>query len=78
MSPLVTTSKSTLINCADSRNNQASPFSSYYNQNSYTENLMEIIVNGAASFYENMVKDFTNETMASIVASTDSFNDTFK
>ena len=64
MSPLLTISKSTMINYAGSRNNQASPFSSYNNQNSYTENLIEIIVNGATSIYEKMVKDFTNETIS--------------
>jgi hypothetical protein len=33
---------------------------------------MEIIANGAASLYEKMVKDFTNETMTSATACTNS------
>jgi hypothetical protein len=33
---------------------------SIYSQNSYTENLTEIIVNGAAGLYEKMAKEFTN------------------
>ena len=33
---------------------------------------MEIIVNGAASIYEKMVKDFTNETMTGTTAGTNS------
>ena len=72
MSPLLTTSKSTIMNYAGNRNNQATPFSSYYIQNGYAENLIEIIVNGATSIYEKMVKDFTNETIANTAANTDS------
>ena len=64
MSPPITISKLTMINYAGNRNNHAIPFSSHYNQKSYTENLIEIIVNGAASLYEKMVEDFANETMA--------------
>jgi hypothetical protein len=63
MSPATTISKLTMINYADSNNNHAIHFSSYYNQNSYTENLIEITVNGAAIIYKKMVRDFTNETM---------------
>ena len=40
----------------------------YSNQNSYTETLTEVITNGAASLYEKMVKDFTNETMTNAAA----------
>jgi hypothetical protein len=72
MSPLLTTSKSTMMNYAGSRNNQSSPFSSSYIQNGYPENLIELIVNGAASIYEKIVKDFTNETIANTAANTDS------
>ncbi|HEU4822300.1 MAG TPA: hypothetical protein VFS97_02640 [Nitrososphaeraceae archaeon] len=49
MPPVSTISKSTIINYAGSGNYHATPFSSYYNQSSYTENLMEIIVNAASS-----------------------------
>jgi DNA-binding CsgD family transcriptional regulator len=72
MSPLLTTSKSTMMNYAGSRNSQVSPFSSYYIQNGYPENLIELIVNGATSIYEKIVKDFTNETIANTAANTDS------
>ena len=72
MSPPIIISKLTMINYAGNRNNHAIPFSSHYNQKSYTENLIEIIVNGAASLYEKMVEDFANETMANAAASTDS------
>jgi hypothetical protein len=64
-------SKSTIMNYPDSGCYHAS-FSSYYNQNSYTENLIEIIVNGTYSFYDKMVEDFTNETIANAAASTNS------
>ena len=43
------------------------PFSSYYIQNGYPENLIELIVNGATSIYEKMVKDFTNDTISNTV-----------
>jgi hypothetical protein len=36
---------------------------SYYNQNSYAETIIEIIVNGANSLYEKAVEDFTNQIM---------------
>jgi hypothetical protein len=36
------------------------------------ENLMEIIVNGAASLHEKMVKEFTNETMINAAPYTNS------
>jgi hypothetical protein len=71
-SPASTISKSIVMNHANSNNYHAIPFSSYYNQNSYAENLIEIIVNGAANLYEKMVKDFTNETIANAAASTNS------
>ena len=67
-----TISKSTMINYTGSSSYHTASLSSYYNQNSYTENLMEIIVNGAASIYEKMVKDFTNETMTGTTAGTNS------
>jgi DNA-binding CsgD family transcriptional regulator len=40
----------------------------YSKQNSYTETLTEVIVNGVASLYEKMVKDFTNVTMTNASA----------
>jgi hypothetical protein len=64
-------SKSTMMNYPDSGCYDAT-FSSYYNQNSYTENLIQIIVNGASSLYDKMVKDFTNETIANAAANTNS------
>jgi hypothetical protein len=64
-------SKPTMMNYPDSGCYHAA-FPSYYNQNSYTENLIEIIVNGASSLYDKMVKDFTNETIANAAASTNS------
>ena len=73
MSPVSTISKSTITNYAGSGNYyHATPFSSYYSHSSYTENIMEIIVNGAAGLYEKMVKDFTNETISNAAASTNS------
>jgi hypothetical protein len=63
MSPASTISKSAVMNYADSNNYHTTHFSSFYNQSSYTENLIEIIANGAAKLYKKMVKDFTNETM---------------
>jgi archaellum component FlaC len=77
MSPLLTISKSTTINYTDNRNNHAIPFSSHYNQNRYTENLIEMIVNEAASLYEKIVKDFTNETMT-IAATSTNLNPVFQ
>jgi hypothetical protein len=71
-STVSTISKSSVMDHPGSINYPVTPFSSHYSQNSYTENLIEIIVNGAASIYEKMVKDFTNETMANAAASTDS------
>jgi hypothetical protein len=62
-------SKSTMMNYPDSGCYDAA-FSSHYNQNSYTENLIEIIANGASSLYDKMVKDFTNETIANAAANT--------
>ena len=61
-------SKSTMINYSGSINCYTSPFLSHYNQSNYTENLMEIIVKGAAILYEKMVKEFTNETMTNAAA----------
>ena len=72
MSPPITISKLTMINYAGNRNNHAIPFSSHYHQKSYTENLIEIIVNGAASLYEKMVEDFANDTISNTAANTDS------
>jgi hypothetical protein len=71
MSPLLTISKSTMMNYKGNMNNHAIPSSSYYNRNGYPENFIEIIVNEAARIYEKMVKDFTNETMANAAASND-------
>ena len=68
MSSPLTMSKSTMIDYAGSRNNHVNPFSSYSNQNSYAETLTEVIVNEAASLYEKMVKDFTNETITNAAA----------
>jgi hypothetical protein len=68
MPPLSTISKSTVKTYIGSISDHDTPFSTCYNQNSYTENLMEIIVNGAASLYEKMVKDFTNQTMTDAAA----------
>jgi DNA repair exonuclease SbcCD ATPase subunit len=64
-------SKSTMMDYPDSGCYNAT-FSSYINQNSYTENLIEIITNGASSLYDKMVKDFTNETITNVAASTNS------
>jgi predicted transcriptional regulator len=72
MSPPITISKSTIKNHEGSNNYYATPYSSYYNQNSYADNLIEIIVNEAASLYEKTVEDFANETMANAAANTDS------
>jgi hypothetical protein len=47
-------------------NNYLATNFSYYNQNSDTERLAEIIVNEVAILYEKMVEDFTNETMTNI------------
>jgi hypothetical protein len=63
MSPATTISKLTTMNYAGSNYYYATHFLSFYNQNSYAGNLIEIIANRAASLYEKMVKDFTNETM---------------
>jgi hypothetical protein len=60
-----------MMNYPDSGSYDAT-FSSHYNQSSYTENLIEIIANGASSLYDKMVKDFTNETIANAAASTNS------
>jgi hypothetical protein len=72
MSPVSTISKSTIINYAGSGNYHAIPFSSYYIQSSYTENIMEIIVNEVANLYEKMVRESTNETMTNAVVGTSS------
>ena len=67
-SPL-TMSKSTIIDHAGSSSNYyVKSSSSYYNQNRYAETLTEVIVNEAASLYEKMVKDFTNQTMTNAAA----------
>jgi hypothetical protein len=66
-SPL-TMSKSTTIDQGSSSNYHTNPFSYYYNQKSYAETLTELIVNEAASLYEKMVKDFTNQTMTNAAA----------
>jgi hypothetical protein len=57
-----------MMNYVDSSNYHANHFSSYYNQNDYTENLTELIVNEAASLYEKMVKDFTNQIITNAAA----------
>jgi hypothetical protein len=72
MSQATTISKLTMVDYADSNSHHTTHFSSYYNQNSYTENLIEIIVNGTSRLYDKMVKDFTNETIANAAANTNS------
>jgi hypothetical protein len=44
------------------------PFSYYSNQNRYAETLTDLTVNEAASLYEKMVKDFTNEALTNAAA----------
>jgi hypothetical protein len=61
-----------MTNHASSNNYLAFPFSSYYNQNSYAENLIEIIANGATGLYDKMVKDFTNEALTNAAGNTNS------
>jgi hypothetical protein len=41
----------------------------YPGQSRYTETLMEVIVNQAATLYEKMVKDFANQTITTAVES---------
>jgi hypothetical protein len=66
-------SKLTIIDhAASSGNYHTNPFSSYSNQNGYYEALMEIIVNGAASLYEKMVEEFTNQTITNAAADSSS------
>ena len=43
-------------------------FSYYTNQNSYAETLTDLTVNEAASLYEKMVKEFTNQTVTKAAA----------
>ena len=71
MSSTMGISKSTIKNHEGSSNYYATPYS-YYNHNSYADNLIEIIVNTATSLYGKMVKDFANQTMTNAAASTDS------
>jgi hypothetical protein len=67
--PPLTISKPTIIDHAGSSSKyHVKPFSYYSNQNSYAETLTELIMNEAASLYEKMVKDFTNETMTNAAA----------
>jgi hypothetical protein len=67
-SPL-TMSKSMIIDHAGSNSNYYPKSSSpYYDQKEYAEILTEVIVNEAASLYEKMVNDFTNQTMTNAAA----------
>jgi hypothetical protein len=68
-SSLLTMSKSKIIDHEESsRKYYVKTFSYYSNQNSYAENLTEVIVNEAASLYEKMVKEFTNQTVTNAAA----------
>jgi predicted transcriptional regulator len=62
MSPVSTISRSTMMNYGGS-SYHANHFLYYHNQNGYAETLKEVLVNEAASLYEKMVKDFTNQTI---------------
>ena len=73
MSPLLTMSKSTIIDHAGTSGNyHIKSSSSHYNQNNHAETLTETIVNEAASLYEKMVKDFTNQTVTNAAADSSS------
>ena len=62
-------SKSTIIDYASSDGSyHTNSISAYYNQNSYTETLTELIANETASLYEKMVNDFANQTMTNAAA----------
>ena len=62
MPPPLMMSKSTIIDY------HVKPFSHYSNQNTYAVTLIELLMNEAASLYEKMVKDFTNQTMTNAAA----------
>ena len=67
--PPLSISKSTIIDYAGSDGSyHTNSISAYYNQNSYAETLTDLIVKEAASLYENMVKDFANQTMTNAAA----------
>jgi hypothetical protein len=69
MPPPLTMPKSTIIDYAGTSGNyHIKSSSSDYNQNNYTETLIEVIVNKTASLYEKMVKDFTNQTITNAAA----------
>jgi hypothetical protein len=71
-------SKSTIIDHADSSGNyHIKSSSSYYNQNNYAENLIEVIANETTSLYEKMVKDFTNQTITNAAVVSSSGHQTF-
>ncbi len=73
MPPLLTMSKSTIIDHAGTSGNyHIKSSSSHYNQNNHAETLTETIVNEAASLYEKMVKDFTNQTVTNAAADSSS------
>jgi hypothetical protein len=65
----LTLSKSKIIDHEESScKYHVKTFSYYPNQNSYAENLTEVLVNEAASLYEKMIKDFANQTMTNAAA----------
>ena len=67
--PPLSISKSTIIDYASSDGSyHTNSISAYYNQNSYTETLTELIANETASLYEKMVNDFANQTMTNAAA----------
>ena len=47
-----------------SKNHYSNALPYYSNQHGYAETLAEVIVDVAASLYEKMVKDFTNQAMS--------------
>ena len=70
-SPVSMISRSTIMNYGGS-SYHANQFLYYHNQNSYAETLKEVLVNEAASLYDKMAKDFTNETMTDATTSNNS------
>jgi hypothetical protein len=66
--PPLTMSKSTVMDHPGRSSEHSIKTLLYSKQNSYTETLTEVIVNGAASLYEKMVKDSTNVTMTNASA----------
>ena len=70
MSSTMGISKSTIIDHAGSSSRLLCSQSSSYllTRTVMTETLTEIIVNEAATLYEKMVKDFTNQTITNVAA----------